>query len=223
MRHSEGTFTDRRALRPGDVLERPYAVGGGVPPLTPHYLPPLGPPPPPPFRCLRLTAKMLLWRLRCQEGLTFKNFRPAFGGDHRGREGQAEPLPLPPPSDPPPPSPPLLMLPCPPPPAKRVCKPRSAGGRQRNQPWHHANPPSSPPLDPPAMRHSEGTFTDRRALPPPPPPQSVSVSRGLTGCWAQGSVVSTLQNPRSWGETLCGALRTPRGRRGTRGRPTPAQ
>ena len=35
-----------RSPASSDVLERPYTVGGGgVPPLTLPYLPPLGPPP----------------------------------------------------------------------------------------------------------------------------------------------------------------------------------
>ena len=42
-----------------DALERPYTVAGGG--YTPCPSPPL------PFRCLRLTAKILLRRLRCQE------------------------------------------------------------------------------------------------------------------------------------------------------------
>ena len=48
---------------PSDVLERPYTAGGGGVPLPR----PLSHPPPLPFRCLRLTAKILLRRLRCQE------------------------------------------------------------------------------------------------------------------------------------------------------------
>ena len=65
-----------------------------------------------PFQCLRLTATILLRRLRCQEDLRFENFRPPFGGDHRGTlggggGGPSHPHP-PPPSDPPPP----LAHPC---------------------------------------------------------------------------------------------------------------
>ena len=62
------------------------------------------------FQCLRLTAKTLLRRLRCQEDLRFKNFRPAFGGDHRGTLGGGG-VPAKPPSPPfrPPPPPPLLI------------------------------------------------------------------------------------------------------------------
>ena len=61
--------------QPSDVLKRPYTVGGeGDLPFLP-------------FQCWRLTAKILPWRLRCQEDLSLKNFRPAFGGDHRGTQG----------------------------------------------------------------------------------------------------------------------------------------
>ena len=76
----------------------------GVPAKPP---PPLDPPPSPPpllpFHCLRLTAKVLLRRLRCQEDLSFKFFWPAFGGDHRGTvggRGWSQPNPLPPPPSP---------------------------------------------------------------------------------------------------------------------------
>ena len=49
----------------------------------------------------------MLRRLRCQEDLSFKIFRPDFGGDHRRREGPAEPPPPSPLQTPsPPPSPP---------------------------------------------------------------------------------------------------------------------
>ena len=78
-----------------DVLEWPYAVGGevGVPDGmshragTPLPTPPFPPPPLLPFRCLRLTVKILLRRLRCQEDLIFKKFWPTFGGDRRGTLG----------------------------------------------------------------------------------------------------------------------------------------
>ena len=45
--------------------------------------PPPDPPPLLPFHCLRLTAKILLRRLRCQEDLRFK----ILGGDERGTLG----------------------------------------------------------------------------------------------------------------------------------------
>ena len=104
---------------PRDALERPYTVGRvGVPPPGPHLPPPLLP-----FPCLRLTAKILLRRLRCQEDFKLQNFRPAFGRDHR-RGVAAKPPSLPPPFRPPsppfntslPPLPPILIHPCPPPP-----------------------------------------------------------------------------------------------------------
>ena len=63
-----------------DLLERPYTVGGGgvtlPPPWTP--LPPLTPLPP--FQCLRLTAKILLRRLQCQEDLSLKIFGLSSAG-----------------------------------------------------------------------------------------------------------------------------------------------
>ena len=66
--------------------------------------PPSPRPPPPllPFQCLRLTAKVLLRRLRCQEDLRFKCF--GKGGDHRGTLGGrgSQPNPLPPPLQTPP-------------------------------------------------------------------------------------------------------------------------
>ena len=84
------------------------------PPPTSLPLEPL-PPSLLPFQCLRLTAKILLQRLRCQEDSSFKIFRPAFGGDHRGTLGggrvRPNPPPLPLPFRLPPP---LLILPCPP-------------------------------------------------------------------------------------------------------------
>ena len=68
-------------------------------------MPPPGPPSPP-LQCLRLTAKSLLRRLRCQEDLSLKKkVWPAFGRDHKGTQGgrgsQPPPPPPQPPSDPP--------------------------------------------------------------------------------------------------------------------------
>ena len=67
-----------------------------------------------PFQYLRLTAKILLRCLRCQEDLRLRNFQPAFGRGHKGAPGRRPPpLPLhtpPPPSSNtslPPPHPPL--------------------------------------------------------------------------------------------------------------------
>ena len=70
----------------------PQEEGGCPPPHRPidcfliRSHPPIDPPLLP-FQCLRLTAKILPRRLRCQEDLSFKIFRPAFGGDHRGTLG----------------------------------------------------------------------------------------------------------------------------------------
>ena len=61
------------ALIPSDVLERPYTVGGGEVPSP-------GPSPLLPVQCLRLTAKNLLRRLRCQEDFSTKILaRPQAG------------------------------------------------------------------------------------------------------------------------------------------------
>ena len=74
-----------------DVLQRPYTVGGGAvpPPLDPLLLP---------FQFLRLTAKILLWRLRCQEDLSLKIFCPPSVGTIGGlwEEGGPSQTPLPP-------------------------------------------------------------------------------------------------------------------------------
>ena len=74
--------------------------------------PPLRPPSLLPFQCLRLTANILLRRLRCQEDLRFKNFGPPSAGTiggpwEEGGPSQPPPLPIPRPcANPPPPSPP---------------------------------------------------------------------------------------------------------------------
>ena len=60
--------------------------------------PPPGPPPLLLFQCLGLTPKILLRRLQCQEYLSFKIFRPAFGGDHMWTQGGGGSQPPPPPS-----------------------------------------------------------------------------------------------------------------------------
>ena len=63
------------------------------------------PPPLPPFQCLKLTAKFFASAPSTPGGFTLQNFRPAFGGDHRGTPGgggsQPNPPfpPLPPPSN----------------------------------------------------------------------------------------------------------------------------
>ena len=90
--------------------------------------------PPPlllPFQCLRLTAEVLLRRLRCQEDLRFKNIRPPFGGGPQGdprRRGGSQPNP---PSPPPSPS------------AGATGGPWEEGGSQPNPP-----PLQTPPLRP---------------------------------------------------------------------------
>ena len=91
-----------------DVLERPCPVGGGgghhPPPPRPPWTPPLLP-----FQCLRLTAKNLRRRLRCQEDLSLKNFGPPSAGtkERPWEEGGPSQLPLPPLHSPPAPPPPL--------------------------------------------------------------------------------------------------------------------
>ena len=73
-----------------DVLERLYTAGGGG-------YPPPGPPPLP-FQYLRLTAKILLRRLRCQEDLRVKIFGPPSAGTiGPWEEGGSQPTPPPPP------------------------------------------------------------------------------------------------------------------------------
>ena len=74
-----------RRLKSRDVLEPPYTVGGGGGGTPP------GPPSPP-------LPPLPMFEADCQ------NFRPAFGGDHRGTlgGGRSPPNPPPPPSDPPP-------------------------------------------------------------------------------------------------------------------------
>ena len=76
-----------------DVVERPYTAGGG------GGYPPPGPPSLP-FQCLRLTAKILLRRLRWQEDLRFKMFGPPSAGTTRGPSEEGGSQPNPPPSPP---------------------------------------------------------------------------------------------------------------------------
>ena len=85
-----------------DVLERPYTVGGGSPPPPP----PLDPPPLPMFEA---DSQIFASVLSVPRGFKLKNFRPAFGGDHRGTQGGRVSQ-LKPPS---PPLPTLLIHPCP--------------------------------------------------------------------------------------------------------------
>ena len=87
-----------------DALERPYTVGGGgvpPPPDPPH--PPLDPPPPLlPFQCFRVTATILLRRLRCHEDLRFTIFGPPSVGTIGGPKEEGVPA-KPPLQTPPPP------------------------------------------------------------------------------------------------------------------------
>ena len=101
-----GLHLCRSGVAPSDVLERPCTAGGGRVPA------PLDPPPPLlPVQCLRLTATILLRRLRCQEDLGCKIFGPPSAGSTGGpwEEGDPSQTPLPPfrppspPSNPPPP------------------------------------------------------------------------------------------------------------------------
>ena len=77
---------------------------------------PPDPPPPSPSQCLRLTAKILFRRLRCQEDLRFKILGPPPAGTIGGPWEEGGPSQ--PPSPPAPlltPPPPLLIHPCHPP------------------------------------------------------------------------------------------------------------
>ena len=155
-----------RGLDPSDVLERPYTVGRGTSP-DPPYLPPLGPPPPlpPPLVMFEAESKFLLRRLRCQEDLGLKIFRPAFGGDHRGTLGgggvRPNP-PSPPPFRPPPPSNTSLLDPPnntqPPPKSSPAshCRPCAApkGFPQVHPPQVDGKFPPAPPFEQSSHMHS---------------------------------------------------------------------
>ena len=91
------------ALAHGGANAQVRGGGGGQSPRGGGGTPPL------PFQCLRLTAKILLRRLRCQEDLRLKFCWPAFAWDHRGGPGRRG-VPAKTPS--PPPSAPLSKLPC---------------------------------------------------------------------------------------------------------------
>ena len=83
------------------MLDRPYTAGEAPPPppSSPDPSPPtpLDPPPLLPFQCLRLTAKILLRRLRCQEVLGFKMFAPPSAGAIGGPSEEGGPSHPPPP------------------------------------------------------------------------------------------------------------------------------
>ena len=89
------------------AVHRRRRCGGGTPPPPSVCLvppPPLDPPPPLPFRCLRLTAKILLRRLRCQEYLRLNIFGPPSAGTIGGPWEEGGPSQTPPSPSPPPPS-----------------------------------------------------------------------------------------------------------------------
>ena len=98
------------AARPSPVLQGQRCIRTAVHRRRGYPLPALDPPALLPFKCLRLTAKILFRRLRCPEDLGFKSFGPPSAGTLGG--GGSQPNPPSPPSDPPPP-PPLLIHPCP--------------------------------------------------------------------------------------------------------------
>ena len=102
--------------------------------------PPPGPPPLLPFQCSRLTAKILLQCLRCQEDLALKFFRPSFGGDHRGTQGGG----MSPPNPPAPPPPSNTSLP---PPTSAGFPPRKAHTyvHPRSAKWHSRSALKAPP------------------------------------------------------------------------------
>ena len=78
-----------------DVFERPYTIGGGG--VTPP-----GPPPPPPLPKLEADSQNSASAPSAPRGFQLKNFRRAFGRDHRGTH-QPNPLSPPPLQTPPPP------------------------------------------------------------------------------------------------------------------------
>ena len=66
---------------------------GGTPP---------GPPPPPPLPMFEAASQNFPSAPPAPRGFKLKNFRPAFGGDHRGVQGGGVSQPTPPPPLPPP-------------------------------------------------------------------------------------------------------------------------
>ena len=88
-----------------NVLDQPYTAGGGG-----GNPPPLDPPPLPMFEA---GSQNFASAPSVPRGFKPQNFRPAFGRDHRGAEGEGGPSQPPSPSDPLPPSNtslPLLLL-----------------------------------------------------------------------------------------------------------------
>ena len=83
---------------PGDVPGRPYPAGGGGGGRAP--------PPSPPLPMFEADSQTFASAPSVPRGFTLQNFRPAFGGDHRGTPGggggpSQTPLQTPPPSGPP--------------------------------------------------------------------------------------------------------------------------
>ena len=98
---AKGKQSDTEALCQPPPKKGMYWMG--CPPQEEGGYPPLRPPPPLlPFQCLRLAAKILLQRLRCQEDLRFiKIFGSGPSGDPGRRGGgAANPPPPPPPQGP---------------------------------------------------------------------------------------------------------------------------
>ena len=89
---------------PSDVFEWPYTAGGAPPP------------PPPPLPMFEADSQNFASAPSVPRGFTLQNFRPAFGGDHRGTLGGWGSQPTPPPPllihSPAPPSLPPLRLRC---------------------------------------------------------------------------------------------------------------
>ena len=96
------TLADRQAFTqvsgrspPSDVLERPYAAGGGE-----GYPPPPTPPRrPPPLPMFEADSQNFASAPLAPRGFRLKFFSPAFGEDCRGIRGPSQP---PPPLQPPP-------------------------------------------------------------------------------------------------------------------------
>ena len=136
---SAGLCVDGKTVRrgvnpptPRDVLERLYTVGGGG-------VPPPPPDPPHPLPMFEADSQNFASAPSVPRGFELQNFRPAFGGGHRGTPGGGG-------SQPTPPSPPQT------PPPDRLF-----------QYIPGVNPP--PPSDPPPIVSSNTSL----GSPPPPP------------------------------------------------------
>ena len=182
---------------------------GGVPPL---FLP---------FQCLRLTAKVLLRRLRCQEDLRFKSFGAPSAGAIGGPWEEGGPSPFQTHFRPPPPflthacpwpppvcrhplspiPPPFPHFRAPPPPHPTGHCPADVGGWGR----HHKRPRKPTAKGPVPQR------TPRWVPPGDPPPPTSGVGLG------------TLRTARSWvlGRPLCEASPAPEWEGGAEGQEHP--